>query len=26
VPWQGRAQSVMLTLPPLATVFLELAA
>jgi 1,4-alpha-glucan branching enzyme len=23
VPWQGRAQSVMLTLPPLATVFLE---
>jgi 1,4-alpha-glucan branching enzyme len=26
VPWQGRAQSVMLTLPPLATVFLELVA
>ena len=26
VPWQGRAQSVMLTLPPLATVFLEWAA
>lgn len=26
VPWQGRAHSVMLTLPPLATVFLELVA